>query len=62
MGYRTVDQTSLGKDRIILALITKLKERQGELGLSGAYLGFSLLFFLSPFIQLCPSACSVLTS
>lgn len=30
MGYRTIDQTSLGKDRIILALVTKLMERQGE--------------------------------
>lgn len=51
MGYRTIDQTSLGKDRITLALVTKLRERQGELGLSGACLGFSphLLFLLPPF-------------
>lgn len=51
MSYRNIAETNLGKDRIILALVIKLRERQGELDLSGACLGFFLLllFLLPPF-------------
>lgn len=49
MSYRNIDETNLGKDRIILALVIKLRERHGELDLPGACLGFFLhLLFLSP--------------